>query len=1066
MDQSLPASPAVRVARKRPAHWPASSTTLNAVLRVFLYTIFAAVALLGTTGAYLGAVTFFDWLHRPHTYATTFTIWMFLAHGIVGAVAFVPFVLFGLWHLRKGLKMPNRAAVRMGMALFATGIVVCLTGFALFQIEGLPQLPTGTLTRAVVYWLHVALPFAAVWLYVRHRLLGPPIKWRYAKGWAAGVAVFVGGMMVMHSQTPHRWFAEGPKEGEAYFHPSESRTADGKFIPAHSLMSDEYCMRCHQDIYEDHLHSAHKFSSFNNPAYLASVKETREVSLKRDGNVKGSRWCAGCHDPVPFFSGAFDDPNFDLENHPTAHAGITCVACHSITHIHEPTVGNGAYTIEAPDHYPFAFNDDPTLRALSDQLIKAKPDLHKKTFMKPFMRSAEFCSTCHKVFLPVELNHYKDFLRGQNHYDTFLLSGASGHGARSFYYPPVAFENCAACHMPEKEVGDLSVNFAGRTDPATGKRKQRNHLFPAANTGLPALLKLDPRYAHMSEGWDRAIAEHAAFLRGKHPEGKDRVLRVDLFGIKDGPGTEHRLIAPLRPNLPTLEPGKSYVVEVVIRTLFIGHPFTNGTADSNEVWVDFKATAGGKEIARSGATAAPDDTGPVDEWSHFLNVLMLDRHGNRINRRNPQDIFTPLYDHQIPPGAAQVVHYRLDVPQDVSGPVELSVRVRYRKFDYEYMQFVHGDKPVPPLPIVDLCEDRVTLPVAGVAEGVPPQESPIQPAWQRWNDYGIGNLLEGAAGEKKGNYRQAEEAFRALLTLGAKDAVAHGHINLARVYIDEGRLAEAAEQLRLAGQADPPPPWWTRAWLTGVVNSEMAASNADLEAAIAELERIVDPANQPRDRGFDFSRDYIILNLIANRYFKRAQGEEYGTDAHSRFLLKAVEYSERTLAIDADDVQAHDLLKQCYALLAGADAPPDAAAPPELPELPALAKRAADRSQAKADRIAAADGLRQGLYGVSRQPARADQPKLNALRAVWKDLRPAYHAEPDAELKAALAAALAALHQEFHTVFKPDEVARSVRQAYRAKHPAADYAARDRVVYPTTPAHKATILKHGELVSD
>ena len=191
------------------------------------------------------------------------------------------------------------------------------------------------------------------------------------------------------------------------------------------------------------------------------------------------------------------------------------------------------------------------------------------------------------------------------------------------------------------------------------------------------------------------MSEHSAFLRGKHSEGKDKVLRVDLFGIKDGPSTEHKLIAPLRPNLPKLEPGKSYVVEVVIRTLFIGHPFTQGTADSNEVWVDFQASSGGKEFARSGAMAGPGDSGPVDEWAHFLNVLMLDRHGNRINRRNPQDIFTPLYNHQIPPGPAQVVHYRLDVPRDVDGPVELNVRVRYRKFDHEYMRLVYGDKPIP-----------------------------------------------------------------------------------------------------------------------------------------------------------------------------------------------------------------------------------------------------------------------------------------------------------------------------------------------------------------------------------
>ena len=112
-------------------------------------------------------------------------------------------------------------------------------------------------------------------------------------------------------------------------------------------------------------------------------------------------------------------------------------------------------------------------------------------------------------------------------------------------------------------------------------------------------------------------------------------------------------------------------------------------------------------IGRSGGLSGPDETGEVDPWSHFVNVLMLDRNGNRIDRRNPQDIFTPLYDKQIPPGAGQVVHFTLAVPKDVTGPVELTVRLRYRKFDYKYMELVHKEsgKPVPKLPIVDMCED-------------------------------------------------------------------------------------------------------------------------------------------------------------------------------------------------------------------------------------------------------------------------------------------------------------------------------------------------------------------------
>ena len=53
-------------------------------------------------------------------------------------------------------------------------------------------------------------------------------------------------------------------------------------------MMDDYCKRCHADVYESWFHSAHRFSSFNNPAYLASVRETRKVAFERDGNVKAA----------------------------------------------------------------------------------------------------------------------------------------------------------------------------------------------------------------------------------------------------------------------------------------------------------------------------------------------------------------------------------------------------------------------------------------------------------------------------------------------------------------------------------------------------------------------------------------------------------------------------------------------------------------------------------------------------------------------------------------------------------------------------------------------------------
>lgn len=1031
-------------------------------LKVLLALLFASVAVLGATGAYLSAITFLNWYRTPHTYTSPFTLWTFIGHVGLGVAAILPFLFFGMYHFLTARNRPNKVAVRLGLLMFGTGILVCVSGLALIQLEGMPQLPTGTITRTLVYALHIVLPVAAVWLYVLHRRAGPDINWKWGYSWAAGTAAFVAATVVLHGMDPRAWYAEGPAEGAQYFHPSDARTADGKFISAEVLMADEYCMKCHADIYKDHLHSAHKFSSFNNPAYLFSVKETREVGMKRDGNVKASRWCAGCHDPVPFFSGAFDDPDFDMEKHPTAHAGITCTSCHAITNVNA-TIGNGAFTIEEPQHYPFAFSKDPTLQWVNNQLIKAKPDFHKKTFLKPFHKTEEFCSTCHKVGLPVALNHYKDFLRGQNHYDTFLGSGVSGHGARAFYDPPKAQENCNGCHMPLKP----SLDFGSKDFDGTGTRKRHDHFFPAANTGLFELLKKEPRYAERSPELDEAIRKNADFLTGVDPEGKDKKLRIDLFGLKAGAADSDEIIGPLRPQLPKLKPGRSYTVEVVIRTLNVGHPFTQGTADSNEVWPDFKASIGGKEIARNGALKKPgtdqdsgDDTGEVDPWAHFINVWMLDRQGRRIDRRNPQDIFTPLYDHQIPPGAANVVHYRLDVPADAKGPVELSVRLRYRKFDYKYMQLVHKDRAVPKLPIVDLCSDTVTLPVEGGAD-VAAQESPIKQAWQRWNDYGIASYIEAGPGAKRGQTKQAEAAFKKLLTLGVDDAKPHAHLNLARVYIDDGRLDAAAAELEKAKQYGPEKFWWKLAWLVAQVNSE---TGTDLDAAVANLRKIVDPANRDPEAGRDFTRDIEILNLLASLLYKRSESET--GDVADKFLREAIETAERAQAINAEDHVSHERLWKCYGDLARK---PDMDVPtPEAKGdvLTALGATVVDKKAASADRLAAAAKLLKGLAGFMAIPGDTYPPRLPTLRGLILQLRAGYHGETDAAIRGAIAADLAALHFAAVGVYKVDEVARAQAvTAFRALpgNEAANYAARERVIYPTTAAHRDAIRKSGDL---
>lgn len=1035
-----------RLVIRKPAPPPAPYVpAIGPKMRVVLWTVFAGFAFLGATGVYLSAVSLINYARQPNNYTTPFALWVLVAHIGVGVLGTIPYLSFGLIHWATARHRTNRLAVKLGILVFLAGVLVALTGFALIQLDGLPQLPTGTLSRAIVYWMHIALPIAAVALYIRHRQAGPPIRWTLARTWGIGVVGFTAVMLLLHSQNPQTWFKTGPKEGDQYFEPSMTRTADGQFINADVLMMDAYCTKCHADTANDHFHSAHKFSSFNNPAYLASVRETRKVGLEKAGSVKSSRWCAGCHDPVPFLSGAFDDPKFDDVNHKTAHAGITCTACHAITHVNG-TFGNGAYVMEEPAHYPFATSTDPLLQWVNQQLVKAKPDFHKKTFLKPFHKTAEFCATCHKVSLPVELNQYKEFLRGQNHYDSYLLSGVSGHGVRSFYYPPAAKENCAACHMPLKE----SKDFGAKDFDRSGVAKIHNHRFPGANTGLFTQLKNEPKYAPYSKGFDETIAMHEGYLKGG-PDGQDKKVRIDLFGIKSDM-KDTASLTKLRPELPALQPGKSYIVEVVVRTLAVGHHFSQGTVDSNEIWVDFQAMSGGKEFARNGGMTGTD-SGEVDRWAHFINVHMLDRNGNRINRRNPQDIFTPLYDKQIPPGAAAVLHYRIDIPADARGPIDLTARLRYRKFDDEYMKYVYEGKEYPKLPIVDIAADKVTLPIAG-GPAVAAQESPIKPAWQRWNDYGIANLLEG--GGKRGNFKQAEDAFRKLLTLGDKDAMPHGHLNLARTFIEEGRLDEAARELDASGKCEVPAPWWSRLWFTAQVNAQNAAGSEDLHAVIAELDKLFDPARQPSDRGFDFSKDYVAINMQANLLFKVRKSFPEGSPERRTATIKAIQAAEKVLALDAEDVSAHDLLALAYGELS-TEVRPVAGGTMTADLLIAEASVAADGNQSSARRQQACEKLVAGSSTIKGS-------KLTPIREVLGKLRVAFHASTDDPVAPAIASVLSVYHRESHDIYKPDEVARSAAtSAYRRKNPAANYAAGDRVIYPTTPAHREAIVRTGEL---
>ena len=866
---------------------------LTPALRRLLSVVLLLFGLLAVNSAYLLSVTIAGYLSGRNLENYGYLL-MFLGHLGLGLLLIVPGLLFGALHMRRAWRRRNRYAVRLGIALYVTAIALLLSGvlltrFGFFEVND-------PAVRGTAYWLHVLTPLLLVWLFVLHRLAGPPLRWRRGAAWGVAMLAVVVMAVLLHLRPAAKTTLLQPFQ-PARLQTSTSDADSGVFIPAEHLSTDATCGECHQDIVAQSRHSMHRLSSFNNPAYRFSIEEAREVLQQRDGNVEVTQLCAACHDPVPLLSGQFSRSDYDPDQDPHSQDGITCMSCHAITAINGPQ-GNGDYTLTDPPRYPFAFSTNPVLKAINRQLIKAKPEFHKASLLKPVHQSAEFCSGCHKVALPFALNHYR-WLRGQDHYDSFLLSGVSGHRVNSFYYPPKAVRNCAQCHMAPIPSDDP----AARDLNGNGRLEVHNHLFPAANTGVSALLS------------KQANKDHADANRQRR-EMMQKAARLDLFAIKQGGTVDGDLSVPLRPELPTLQPGQRYLIETVIRTTGIGHALTQGTVDSNELWLDLTVSAGDRIIGHSGAL---DERGQVDPWAYFAGAYVLDKHGKRIERRNAQDIFTTLYNHQIPPGAAAVVHYLLEVPKDIATPITINVALNYRKFDSRFTAHVRehsqasqaGQADQQPLPITIMASDRVTLPVSGHPVATE-QRSPI-PLWQRWNDYGIALLREGNQGANKGELRAAAQAFARVEALGHAD----GAMNLARVYLKEGRIADTADALRRAATFDPPSPPWLLDWYSALVEREQG----DLDTAIARFDALIAGYPEARARGFDFSRDYHMLNELGRTLFERARQERGAQHKQQRnaLLQRAVQTFQQVLAADPENVTAHYNLALVYSDLGQAE---------------------------------------------------------------------------------------------------------------------------------------------------
>jgi tetratricopeptide (TPR) repeat protein len=375
-----------------------------------------------------------------------------------------------------------------------------------------------------------------------------------------------------------------------------------------------------------------------------------------------------------------------------------------------------------------------------------------------------------------------------------------------------------------------------------------------------------------------------------------------------------KVSAPIDRAAPSVARGTEVRVDVVVRTRKIGHFFPGGTVDAFDVWLELQALdADGKVVFWSGQVQ-DGGRGPVEPGAHFYRSYLLDAEGNPVNKRNAWQARSLLYARLIPPGAADVAHFRLRVPPDAKGPLTLKAKLNYRKFSHYYTQFAYAGRPrpgqspsrlaagfnsleyvfdaagipanvsgaikgeIPSLPIVTLAQATAALPLCDRPDEPSWSPHPVKADRERWNDWGIGLLLQG-------DLKGAEYAFRQVTQVDPD--YADGWLNVARALIQEGQTDAAKPYLEQALRRD------SSLGRVHYFNSLVQKADGDYDGALVSLRRVTD--QYPRDR--------VVLNQLARVLFLKRQFSE------------ALQVLERVNAIDPEDVQMHYTMMLCYRAL-------------------------------------------------------------------------------------------------------------------------------------------------------
>lgn len=605
--------------------------------------------------------------------------WTYLLHTALGfwslAVAF-----FFLWHhinLVQGFRRPGQAltgwlSVLLVIAVAGSGAVIGSIG----QYEA----------QRWIYDLHIVSAFVVVLITFGHLFFH---RWRNQRGRSAAgdvgernsiyadvinkrmlwvlllgtliSASVIASLSIWYGQRASLYrdvavFPFNKPYGEGIFSPSLAQTASGTFLDPRRIGRSEKCGACHAQITDEWRSSMHARSA-HDPFFQQNVR-----SLVAKKGIESARYCAGCHMPIALLSGELSEGGSVVRGM-HIDEGVSCMGCHGISQAVD-LKGVGGYRYAPEQHYLFGDSDGYFETELHNYLMKINPRQHRKDMAREILQDPRNCATCHEQYIDKDLNDW-GWVQLQRQYQAWVKGPFSGHS--DINYSNDGVYRCQDCHFPLVQATDPSADSDGRV---------RSHRTPAANTAVPYVLNDQPQLDTVMN-----------------------FMRDDRLSISIRPEWEHAAASD-----PSA--GTRVKLNVAVASKHIGHNFPAGTIDINQPWIELVVNdGGGKQVYASGLIG---DDNHVDAAAVFYYSSLVDKAGKRVWRHDLFNAVGESYGRLIKPGGTEVEVYAFDIPAWTQGPLHVSARLRYRKFNHSYSAWALQDEKIR-LPIVDMAQAELSI---------------------------------------------------------------------------------------------------------------------------------------------------------------------------------------------------------------------------------------------------------------------------------------------------------------------------------------------------------------------